>query len=100
MNAFRAVPVGVIAGGVPAVVAIVPFGLMSAVKFSLTSLPASMSAEVTGMKRPVLVDVEAGKPSLTLSACMASQYELGDCALGRPDSAQCPLLPATLAPEM
>ena len=78
--------------------AIVPFGLMSAVKFSLTSLPASMSAEVTGMKRPVLVDVEAGRPSLTLSACMASQYE--PATARRPDSAQCPLLPATLAPEM
>ena len=77
-----------------------PFGLMSAVKFSFTSRPLAMSADVTGMMRPVLVDVEAGRPSLTLSACMASQYELGDWAPGRPESAQCPLLPATLAPVM
>ena len=58
-----------VTGGVPVVdvIGIVPFGLIRAVKPWETSLPAVMSADVTG------ISVESGISFLTASVCSASQ---------------------------
>src|SRR4051794_34146660 len=91
MKSCSARPAGVSAGGVPDVVAMPEPGLMSAVKRSLTNLPAARSADVTGTTRL------AGSLSFCVSTNSASQ-KLD--APDRPDSAQWPLSPLTPGPEM
>ena len=93
MNASRFVPSGVsvVTGGVPVVVvvAIDPFGLISAVKPWETRLPAVMSADVTG------INVESGISFLTASVCSASQN-----VPPPPLTAQSPVVPLTFGPLM
>src|SRR5689334_14650765 len=89
MNASRFVPVGVIVAGVPDVVAIDRFGLMRAVKPSVTRRWLARPADVTG------ISAESGISSLTASECNASQKPPP-----KPAAGQYPVVPVTLAPDL
>src|SRR5690348_5249675 len=89
MNASRFVPVGVIVTGVPDVVAIDRFGLIRAVKPSVTRRLLARSAEVTG------ISAESGIWSLTASECSASQKRPP-----KPGGGQYRVVPVTLAPDL